>query len=186
MRIAFYETDKKEEKYFREKLKKHKSLKMDFFTGKLDKKSVEKARDAEAIVIFVNCEASKEVLRRMPKLWHIATMSTGFDHIDLEECRKREISVSNVPFYGENTVAEHTFGLILNLSRKIYLGIEKTKRDDFSLHGLEGFDLKGKTIGVIGPGHIGQHVIRMAHGFQMNVIAYAHTKENKLAKKFQV
>jgi D-lactate dehydrogenase len=110
-------------------------------------------------------------------------MSTGFDHIDIEECKRRKIKVSNVPFYGENTVAEHAFGLILTLSRKIHQAIERTKRDDFSVDGLMGFDLKGKTLGVIGPGHIGQNVIRMAKGFEMNVIAFSPFKDMKIARK---
>ena len=115
----------------------------------------------------------------------IATMSTGFDHIDLEECKKRNIKVSNVPFYGENTVAEHTMGLILALTKKIHKAIEKTKNDDFSPKGLMGTDLDGKILGIIGPGHIGQHVIKMARAFDMKVIAYSPHKEKGIEKKLE-
>jgi D-lactate dehydrogenase len=102
----------------------------------------------------------------------IATRSTGFDHIDLAACRARKILVSNVPAYGEHTVAEHTFALILALSRNVHKAYVRTVKGDFSLEGLQGFDLKGKTIGVVGAGRIGLHVIKMAKGFGMEVLAY--------------
>ena len=89
----------------------------------------------------------------------------------------------NVPTYGENTVAEHTFALILAISRKIVEGVNNTRRGDFRLNGLRGFDLKGKTIGLIGCGNIGKHVARIAKGFEMNIIIYDIKKDKKLAKK---
>jgi D-lactate dehydrogenase len=84
--------------------------------------------------------------------------------------------VSNVPSYGENTVAEHTFALILALSRNLHKAYVKTIKGDFSLTGLQGFDLKGKTLGVIGAGHIGLHVIKMARGFGMSVLVHDSRK----------
>jgi len=110
-------------------------------------------------------------------------MSTGYDHIDLEECRKRKIPVCNVPTYGENTVAEHTFALILALSRKIVECVNRTHLGSFRLEGLRGFDLMGKTMGIVGGGNIGKHVIRMAKGFEMNVLVFDLYKDEKLAKK---
>jgi D-lactate dehydrogenase len=118
----------------------------------------------------------------MPRLKFIATRSTGYDHIDLAACRARHVTVSNVPSYGENTVAEHTFGLILALSRNIHRAYVRTARGDFSLDGLMGFDLKGKTIGIIGAGHIGLHVIRMAKGFGMEALAYDVKQDRFLAE----
>ncbi len=186
MKIAFFEADAREEKYFRDNLKLGGKHKMVFYRKELDEVGnggIGKIKDAEILIVFIHSPVNKEFLGEMPKLKYIATMSTGFDHIDMTECKYRGIEVSNVPFYGENTVAEHAFGLILTLSRKLYWAIERTKRDDFSLKGLEGFDLKGRTLGVIGAGHIGQHVIRMAHGFDMNVIAYSHKVDKKLGGK---
>ena len=115
---------------------------------------------------------NKEILQKLPKLKLITIRSTGFDHIDLKECKKRKIVVCNVPYYGENTVAEHTFALILSLSRNIHKAYIKTIRHDFSIDDLKGFDLKGKILGVIGAGRIGLHVIRIAKGFGMKVYAY--------------
>ncbi len=88
-----------------------------------------------------------------------------------------------MPYYGENTVAEHTFALILNLTRKIHKAWERTRRLDFSQAGLRGTDLRGKTLGVIGVGSIGKHVIRMANGFEMKIIAYDIFKNKRLAKE---
>jgi D-lactate dehydrogenase len=90
--------------------------------------------------------------------------------------------VANVPHYGENTVAEHTFALILALSRKVHQAYVRTIRGDFSFTGLQGFDLKGKTLGVIGTGRIGLHVIRMAKGFGMEVLAHDKFKNTLMAE----
>ncbi len=128
--------------------------------------------DAEILSVFIHSQVMRPLLDRMPRLRLIATRSTGYDHIDLVACNERGIMVSTVPHYGENTVAEHTFGLILTLSRKIHRAYLRTVAGDFSLQGLEGFDLKGKTIGVVGAGSIGLRVIRIAKGFGMNVIAF--------------
>lgn len=169
MRVCFYETKDWEEDYLREKLKGH-DLSFD--------KSLDAVHeDAEAISVFIYSEVTAEMIDRMPKLKLIITRSTGFDHIDLDHCRKLGIQVRNVPSYGENTVAEHTFALILSLSRNVHKSYLRTLRDDFSIDGLTGFDLKGKTLGVVGTGHIGLHVVKIARGFGMEVIAY-DTKEH--------
>lgn len=180
MKIAFFELEKWEEEYIEDHLKGHKLY---FFDKPLNVRSLDKIKDIEVIACFIYSELDEGVLRDLPKLKFIATMSTGFDHVNIEYCKKIGIKISNVPSYGENTVAEHTFGLILNLSKKLNDSIDRTKRDDFSLNGLMGFDLKGKTIGVIGVGNIGRHVVKIAKGFEMNVIAYSLYPDNKLSKE---
>ena len=132
----------------------------------------ERYADAAILSVFVHSQVTAEVLDAMPRLRMIATRSTGYDQIDLATCNRRGIPVANVPRYGENTVAEHTFGLILSLSRKIHKAYQRTVAGDFSLLGLEGFDIKGKTIGVVGAGSIGLHVVRIAKGFGMQVITF--------------
>jgi len=119
----------------------------------------------------------------MPNLKLATTMSTGFDHIDIKECKKKKITACNVPTYGANTVAEHNFGLILTITRKIGEAVERTKKGNFTLDGLKGYDLKDKTIGVVGCGNIGKHVVRIAKGFEMNVLVSDVKKNPKLAKK---
>lgn len=128
-------------------------------------------KQADLVSVFIYSHITEKIIQKAPKLKLIATRSTGYDHIDISTCKKRGITVSNVPFYGENTVAEHTFALILALSRNIHRAYVQTMKGNFSLEGLQGFDLKGKTIGVIGAGHIGLHVIRMAKGFGMEALA---------------
>ena len=139
--------------------------------------------DATVLVVFVGSEVNRATLKSLPRLKFITTMSTGFDHIDLAACRQRGIPVTNVPYYGENTVAEHAMALLLSISRNIHKGYERTNRGQFDFTGLMGFDLKDKTIGIIGTGHIGQHLIRMAKGFDMKVIAYDAFPNKALAKE---
>lgn len=131
------------------------------------------AKDIEVLAVFVYSPITKEVLEKLPKLKMIQSMSTGVDHIDLDACKQRGVIVANVPAYGDNTVAEHAFGLLLNLSRNIHKAYLRSVQDDcFSYEGLIGFDLKGKTLGVIGTGRIGRNMIKIANGFAMNVLAY--------------
>ncbi|MBN3040199.1 MAG: hydroxyacid dehydrogenase [Candidatus Omnitrophica bacterium] len=143
---------------------------------------IEQIKETEILSIFVNSNVNKKVIDSLPNLKLITTRSTGFDHIDLDAARQRNISVSNVPTYGENTVAEHTFALILALARNLKKAQNKTSKGDFSIKDLIGFDLKGKTIGVIGTGHIGLRVIKIAVGFSMNVLAFARRPNQFLAE----
>ncbi len=184
-KISFSEIQTKKEKdYFRKSLRKDCSL--TFFEETLTEENFESFKneleDTEVLSIFVYSEITDKVLEAIPGLKLIATRSTGYDHIDVEACKKRNVLVSNVPVYGENTVAEHTFALILALSRNVHKAYFRTTREKFDLKGLQGFDLKDKTLGVIGAGHIGLHVIRMAKGFGMDVLAYDVNKQPFLAE----
>ena len=129
-------------------------------------------KSAEVISTFIYSDLDARTLDRLPNLKMISTRSTGTDHIDLDYCKKRGITVCNVPAYGEHTVAEHVFALILALSRHIPQAAEHTRNGGFSFEAFCGFDLFGKTIGLIGVGAIGHHVARIAQGFGMNVIGY--------------
>lgn len=143
-----------------------------FFEHELDADHLPKERSFDAVSVFVGSRVDQAVLDALPDLRIIATRSTGYDHIDFAACAARGIIVSNVPAYGENTVAEMTFALLLALSRRIYESYERVREDgNFSQEGLKGFDLQGKTLGVVGTGRIGRHVIRIAKGFEMEVLA---------------
>ncbi len=133
---------------------------------------LDKLKDTNILSTFINSKIDKNIIDGLPSLKFIATRSTGFDHIDVEYARSKGIVVSNVPTYGENTVAEHTFALILSLARNLKRAHFKVSEGDFSIKDLMGFDLKGKTIGVVGTGHIGLRVIKMAVGFSMKVLAF--------------
>ncbi len=185
-KIAFFELEKWEEKYLLERLRLSQGWQAVFYNRALTPSLLKKIKDVEILAVFIYSHITPEVIKQLPKLKFIATMSTGFDHVDLTSCRSRKIPVSNVPFYGENTVAEHTLALILALSRKLAPSLEGTKKGDFSLDGLRGFDLKGKTIGLVGLGHIGWHVARMAQGLEMKILACDPKPDKIMAKKLGV
>lgn len=127
---------------------------------------------AQIVSTFIYSDLSAPVLDAFKDLKLIATRSTGVDHIDLDACRARGITVCNVPTYGENTVAEHVFALLLAIAHRLPEAFERAREGPFSPDGLEGFDLGGKTLGVVGTGSIGRCVIRIAKGFGMKVLAF--------------
>jgi len=153
------------------------------FSGQpLDVTTAEVAGDADIVTVFIRSSVDRATLDRLPRLKLVATRSTGFDHVDVAACHERGIAVTNVPRYGENTVAEHTFGLLLSLTRHIHQATRRTARGDYSIHGLEGIDLKGRVLGVVGAGSIGLHVIRIAKGFGMEVVAFDARPHHLLAE----
>jgi D-lactate dehydrogenase len=171
MKIGFFETQTWQ-KDFVEKALLGQGVNLFFSPKKITPLSLPSQRDFEVLSIFVDSRLEKKVLDCFPNLKFIAVRATGYDNIDLKECAQRGILVANVPGYGDNTVAEFAFGLILNLTRKIYHSIDQIKeRSSFSLKGLLGVDLKGKTLGVVGVGRIGKEMIKIAKGFGMKVIA---------------
>ena len=143
------------------------------FQNRLEELSNEKIPERATVLSpFVHSKVSAEQLARLPKLKFIATRSTGCDHIDIPECNRRGIRVANVPHYGEDTVAEHAFAMLLALTRKIHRCYERTSRGDFNRDGLRGTDLAGKTFGALGVGNIGAKAMRIAGGFGMNRLGY--------------
>ena len=143
------------------------------FAKSLDELSPEIKKDQEVLSFFFKGVVGKEELDQLPSLKMLSIRATGFDNIDLDLCRERGIIVSNVPRYGEHTIAEHTFGLILALSKKICTSYEKMKESpSFQQKDIRGFDLHGKNLGVVGTGSIGLNVIRLAKAFGMKVSAF--------------
>lgn len=180
MKIVFFDTEKWEEDYVKNGLL---GLDAVITSEKLDAVTVSKYQDAEIISCFIYSTLTKDILEKLPNLKFIATRSMGYDHIDLDYCEQKNIKVSNVPVYGAHTVAEHTFALILAISRKIVPSVEQARRGDFSSEGLEGFDLNGKTIGVIGTGNIGINVCEIGLSFGMKVLAFSRTQNQDLVTK---
>ncbi|MBS3074235.1 hydroxyacid dehydrogenase [Candidatus Pacearchaeota archaeon] len=177
MKIAFFETDKNEEKILRDGLKNHTLL---FFKGILDNTNFSKIRGFDIISVETGSEVTEKIIKSIGNLKMIAARCTGYDKIDLAYCKKNNIIVSNVPTYSEHSVAEHTFALLLSISRNITKTYNRIHKNNFSIEGLEGFDLNEKTIGVIGTGHIGSHVIRIARGFEMKVLAFSRKRDKHL------
>ncbi len=145
--------------------------------------NVDSFKDAEVISCFIYSTLTKDVLEKLPNLKYLVTRSTGYDHIDIATCLQRNIHVSNVPEYGSNTVAEFTFALILDLTRKVTQSLIQAKELNFDHTKLRGIDLSGKTIGIIGFGKIGRNVLEIAKGFNMHVLVCTHSQDNELAKK---
>ncbi|HMT19071.1 MAG TPA: 2,3-bisphosphoglycerate-dependent phosphoglycerate mutase [Candidatus Saccharibacteria bacterium] len=127
--------------------------------------------DAEIISVFVTSSVTREMIEKMPNLRAIACRSTGFNNIDLRATADNNVSVLNVPTYGESTVAEYAFTLLLALVRKLPEMFSEGQTIE-SQELLTGTDLFQKTIGVIGTGHIGQHTLQIARGFNMRILAY--------------
>lgn len=169
-KIAFFAVNQKEKTYLKRKLGKIYDLA--FYKENLTEENASLIKDADVVSVFIYAKVTKKVIDTGKNLKLIATRSTGFNHIDVEYAKQKNIMVANVPYYGENTVAEHTFALILSLSRKIHKAYVRSIQNNFSLEGLQGFDLRGKTLGIIGAGSIGVHVMKMAKGFGMKVLAF--------------
>jgi D-lactate dehydrogenase len=138
----------------------------------------------DILAVFMDSAVDATTIAALPNLKLITTLSTGYDHIDLAAAAARGIPVASVPAYGENTVAEFAFTLILALSRKIFETRDRIRVEHkFTNDGLTGFDLAGKTIGVVGTGRIGKHAICMAKGFNMKVVAYDVYHDDAFAKE---
>lgn len=184
MKIAVFEAEGWEKKILEEKFPE---AEISLYPERLDAQHIPERRDFEVVAVFVNCKVDEEVLSAFPELKLVTTRSTGFDHIDIEACKNRGIVVNYVPGYGDNTVAELAFGLLLSLSRHIYRSVDQIKETgSFALTGFRGFDLKGKTIGVIGTGRIGKESIKIAKGFGMHVVAYDLFPDQKYASENDV
>ncbi len=153
-----------------------------FHPERLDSSNLEAAAESECLSVFIYSRVTAADLDHLPQLKLIVTRSTGTDHLDTAACRQRQIAVANVPHYGENTVAEHTFALILSLSRNVHKSYRHAVEGRMEMAALTGFDLKDKTLGVVGVGRIGIHVVKIARGFGMRVLAYDVRQDSFLAE----
>ncbi|MFH0702283.1 MAG: NAD(P)-dependent oxidoreductase, partial [bacterium] len=147
---------------------------------------IEKIKDVEILSVFINSRVHGDLLNKFTNLKMITTRSTGYNHIDIEYCNKNNILAMNVPKYGECTIAEFAFGLLLDLTRKINVSYENLKSGKINMLGYIGNDLNEKIIGIIGTGSIGCHAIKIAHGFGMKILAYDPYPQKKLEEKFGV
>lgn len=178
-KFVFFEVEKWEEDYIKKSFPQEVLL----TEKKLSSETAQDFKDCEIISTFIYSSLVREVLEKLPKLKFIATRSMGYDHIDLNYCKERGIKVSNIPTYGSHTVAEHTLALILAISRKLVPSVEQAKKGDFSSENLQGFDLAGKTLGVVGTGNIGKNVAEIALSFDMKVLAFSRTVNQELVSK---
>lgn len=186
MQIAFFETNPEEQKTLEDLLKPLGNVQMSFFPEPIKPTNLEQIQTTDALCVFIHSKVDKTILDGLPNLKLIATRSTGFDHIDVACAKTKNISVCNVPSYGSRTVAEFTFSLILGLARKTFLAYRQVKNNhDFDISHFQGFDLQGKTLGVVGTGKIGQNVIKIAKAFEMKVLAFDLFENSELAKTLE-
>lgn len=171
MHIAFYEIMPGEEAALTALLPEgHTAV---FYEDKLTEENADTASDADVISVFVKSELRAPLINKLPTLKLIATRSMGYDHIDVEYARSKDIRVVNVTTYASHPVAEFTFALLLTVTRRIYHGYAQLRDGtSFDIRGLKGFNLFGKTLGVAGTGRIGRNVVTIAKGFGMNVLAF--------------
>lgn len=180
-KILFLYNEDWEKNYFSQKIGE--SFEIEFLKGNVQDYSNLKDDSVEILSVFVSSSVGASVFDQFPNLKYVITRSTGFDHIDTVEAKKRGIVVSNVPVYGTVTVAEFTFALLLAVSRKIFPAYDQIlEQNNFEKEGLRGFDLNGKVLGVIGTGNIGKQVIKIANGFGMKIIAFDHHCDDDLAQ----
>jgi D-lactate dehydrogenase len=171
MKMVFYETMAGEEEFFRNASVLPRDAELVFHEEALCAENAATAQGAAIISVFVKSDVSPEVIDALPDLKLITTRSTGYDHLDWKYAKSKGIACTNVPSYGSHTVAEFAFALLLTLSRKIHLAYDRLRDDGvYSTEGLEGFDLHGKTLGIVGTGRIGRNMIAIARGFGMEVL----------------
>ena len=145
-----------------------------FLETRLGPDTAELARDCDAVCAFVNDDLGAATVERLADLGVrlIALRSTGFEHVDLDAAAERGLTVVRVPAYSPHAIAEHATGLILSLNRKIHRAYNRVREGNMALHGLMGFDLHGRTVGVVGTGAIGECFARIMTGFGMTVLAF--------------
>lgn len=172
MKILFYDTKKFELDYLLEH--NLEEIEPYFFKNLLNESTYidEKYLDSEAISVFVSSQLNREVLSKFKNLKFIFLRSVGYSNVDLKYCKENNIYVFNTPNYGNSTVAEYAFSLLLTLSKKIIQAKNSIQNGEIEQENLRGIELYSKTMGVIGVGAIGRKVINIAHGFGMEVLAY--------------
>ncbi len=169
--VAFFDT----KSYDRESFKRFAddNINIRFFENKLNCDTVSMAACCDAVCAFVNDNINSAVIEKLESfgVGIIALRCAGYNNVDLKFAEGR-IKVVRVPAYSPYAVAEHTAGLILTLNRKLHRSYIRTRDHNFSLEGLTGFDLKNKTVGIIGTGKIGQAFEEICRGFGMNILGY--------------
>lgn len=157
-----------------------------YFEFKLSKKTAKLAADFDVVCVFTNDMVDSEVIDILKSkgIKFIALRCAGYNNIDLKAAHKNQISVANVPAYSPYSVAEHAMAMLLTSIRRVHKAFNRTREFNFDLDGLVGFELHGKTVGVIGTGRIGKKFVNICRGFGMKVIAYDAFPDPKSTIKY--
>lgn len=186
MKIAFFDTKPYDKEIF-DRINKDYGYEIKYFKNHLSPESALMASGYDAVCIFVNDLANEEVVNQLSQggTKHIALRCSGFNNVDLKAAQNK-ITITRVPAYSPNAIAEHTVALMLTLNRKIHRAYFRTRDSNFSLQGLMGFDMYRKTAGVIGSGKIGKVLMQILKGFGMRVLAYDPYPDQDFAQKNNV
>lgn len=173
MNIAFFSSQPYDKQFFTTHNKKY-GFALQFFDVSLSAQTASLAKDADAVCVFVNDKVDADVIRQLKEqgVKFIALRCAGFNNVDLEAAKTAGIHVCRVPAYSPEAVAEHAVAMILTLNRKTHKAYNRVREQNFALNGLMGFDLHGKTVGVVGTGKIGQAFCRIMLGFGCRVLAF--------------
>jgi len=187
MRIAFFDTKKYDSTFFSKKNESF-GFELKFYKGHLNINNVMLAQKADAVCVFVNDIVNREVIANlaMNKVKLIALRCAGFNNVDLKAAKEYGIKVVRVPAYSPYAVAEHTVALMMGLNRRIPRATWRTRDGNFSLTGLLGFDMHGKTAGIVGTGKIAKILIKILRGFGMRILANDLYPDEQFARENQV
>ena len=171
MKIAFFSTQPYDREYFERYNKEHEII---FFDAQLNEQTVNLAKGCDAVCGFVNDQLNASVIKSLAEngIKIIAQRCAGFNNVDLAAAKENKILVVRVPAYSPHAVAEHALALIMTLNRKTHKAYNRVREGNFSLQRLTGFDVFGKTVGVIGTGKIGQCFARIMQGLGCKVLAF--------------
>lgn len=187
MRIAFFDAKKYDSKFFTEKNESY-GFELKFYKGHLNLNNVMLSQKADVVCVFVNDVVNHEVIANLAanKVKLIALRCAGFNNVDLKAAKEYGIKVVRVPAYSPYAVAEHTVALMVGLNRRIPRATWRTRDGNFALSGLLGFDMHGKTAGIIGTGKIAKILIKILRGFGMNILANDLYPDEGFAKENKV
>ena len=182
IKIAFFDTKEYDKKLFDEYNKNY-GYNITYFKSILNIETAPLTKGFDVVCIFVHDKIDEQTLKILENngIKLIALRCAGFNNVDLEH--KGNIKVVRVPQYSPYAVAEHAVALLLNITRKLYKSYQRTRKYNFTLDGLMGFDIHGKTVGVIGTGKIGKVFIQIMKGFGTNVIAYDLFKDEVASRE---
>lgn len=184
MRVAFTDTKPYDKVWF--DTYKGEDVQIQYFETRLTERTAKIAEGFDAVCVFVNDELTAKTIDILAEVGVklIALRCAGFNNVDLEAAKRNNIKVVRVPAYSPYAVAEHAMALLLTLNRKIHRAFNRTREGNFTLNGLTGFDLHGKTVGVVGTGKIGKLFIEICKGFGMNILAYDVYPDANLGVKY--
>ena len=172
-KIAFFDSKSYDKNTF-EKVNRNFGFDIHYYKERLSMNTISLTQGVDAVCIFVNAECDARVIERMAQngVKLIALRCAGFNNVDIQAARQHGIKVVRVPAYSPHAVAEYAVTLMMALNRKVYRSVYRTREGNFKLNGLLGFDMYGKTAGLIGMGRIAKELIKILRGFGMNVVAY--------------